>query len=395
MRAAVAFLWLIAGSLAQSGAAAQDGALTLSIGVWRREVAVQEPILVNARLATPAVQPLAVVPPYVDLGADPRLHWPLSFAVFDERGRRVPNLWEHARSGFELMAYGLPWWVDLPGVGERPRPRPGAWTLPPGTSGAMWINLLQFYPLDEPGRYHLTFQYDARPEMLLAPGQEEPGPEGVWAGHLEADGGSITIAEPAEEDREAAEFLRAGRERSKFVLSADEARPGLGPDLLKRFPQSTYALYARFYELWYAARHGHPPSLTEYGGRIHDFTAAHPDFPLNDWLLAGAGFYEWAKASQAVSSAVRWTRDCQRGKRDDDEDAQAMLAWSLVELRNCRDILRAAVHTEDWGVRAEAENDIEAFELRLRADAAELGLDLHLYDRPAAGGQVTPEPGER
>jgi hypothetical protein len=148
---------LVAGVTApgQPGEARQETSpCALFASTWKHEVLLQEPILVSLTLTNPTPERVLVVPPYLSLSPSPREAWPLTFAVFDDQGQAVPNHWELARTGFELMAFGRPWW--LPETGPSPVPsvpprRP--WDLPARGSGFMWINLTQFYPLDEPGRY--------------------------------------------------------------------------------------------------------------------------------------------------------------------------------------------------------------------------------------------------
>ncbi len=226
---------------------AQGPPLQLSAAIWKREVILQEPILVRLELRNVGAETVRAVPAY--LGGT----WPVSFVVTDESNTRVGHEYPAWGSPFSLRAYGRLWWGLDPDSGLPPLPsRP--WAVAPGGGAFMWLNLLQFYPLDQPGRYHIVFHYDASPQQLLIGQPQEAAPEEVWSGHLEADAGWVTIGEPDEANRGAAAFLLDYRERGHIVLSAQDRRYELAHEVLRRFPESVYAPYAAFYALWQQAR---------------------------------------------------------------------------------------------------------------------------------------------
>ena len=268
--------------------------------IWKRELLVAEPVLVRLELSNPSTEPLAVVPPYVNVWG--LTAWPLAFTITDEAGRRVPSGWEYARTGFEPICFGAPWWIAAGGPGRPPLRE--AWQLPAGGRGWMWIDLLQFYPLDEPARYHVVFQYDAQPEMLVSLGWTEPPPEGVWSGHLEADAEWITVHEPGDADRDAAQFLLERRDKLQAVLSAGAY--GVAPAVLERFPQAAHALYAAFYQHWSPGVFGGPPATgaEKLAASAAGFAREHPEFPLNYQLPVAAALSQWQVAAEVVLMAA-------------------------------------------------------------------------------------------
>ena len=141
--------------------AGEQVGLRLSASVWKRSVVLEEPILVRVELRNTTPEPISVVPPYVNVWGRPEAPWPLSFTIADEPGQRLPNGWKYAKTGFEPVAYGLPWWGPYSGLASAP-PRREPWHIPAHSAPYMWINLLQFYPLKDPGRYHLTFEKRGR-----------------------------------------------------------------------------------------------------------------------------------------------------------------------------------------------------------------------------------------
>ena len=272
-------------------------ALELSATIWEREVVVAEPLLVRLELSNPSTEPLAVVPPYVNVGG--RSLWPLTFTVTDEAGDRVPNGWKYARSGFEPICFGAPWWTTPPGLGRMQYRE--AWLLPPGGRAWTWVDLLQFYPLDEPARYHLVFEYDAQPEMLVSLGEAGPPPQGVWSGHLEADAGWITVLEPGGTDRDAAQFLLERRDKLEAVLSAGAY--GVAGAVLDRFPEATYALYAAFYQHWTPGAFGTPPAAgaARLAASAAKFAREHTEFPLSYQLPVAVALSQWQVADEAAA----------------------------------------------------------------------------------------------
>ena len=312
---AVVICCVLATPSLQPALAAREGSPRLSADIWKREVVLQEPILVRLNMRNPTDESMLAVPPYLNIWGLGQVGWPLEFTVTDGKGNRVPNQWEFAKSGYEVVAYGLPWCGPcFEPLGRKAQPAPRRpWVVPPGETAFMWINLLQFYPLDEPGRYHILFHYDARPEMLVIPYSGEAPPTGVWTGKLEADAGSVTIAEPEGIDREAATFLRDYRERRGVVISAGKMDGyALKPELLERFPTSVHATYAAFYQIWWIADMAPMRWIADIapmsgsdraamGQIIDDFRTRHPDFPLNYQLPVALAFYDWYSVKRTVT----------------------------------------------------------------------------------------------
>ncbi len=278
---------------AQLLSAGEEVGLRLSVSVWKRSVLVMEPVLVKLEIRNNSSAPVLVVPPYVDCYL--RTDWPLTLGVVGEGGNPVPNQWRYAETGTEPVAFGLPWWART-GKPAAPTfwPPRHPWRAAPRLQAFMWIDLVRFYPLDHAGRYRVVLRY--RPEAGMV------GPEEAMANarpplltpDADIDLGWIEIREPTGRDAEASAWLLERRgSGARTVLSSDEAPIlGLTDAFLDRYDGTTYAVYARFYQLlrrlaaagWPTAEHAAHLQQAEA------FTAEHPDFPLNYKLRLAPAF---------------------------------------------------------------------------------------------------------
>jgi hypothetical protein len=112
--------------------------------------------------------------------------------------------------------------------------------------------MLQFYPIDDPGEYHIVLKYDSKPEMLFESGQEKDNPpKDVLCWSAEIDAGWVTVTEPGPTDAAACAKLRDMPDVHGLVFGTNFAArqsyggllaPG-GADWLEG---TTYEPYLRF-----------------------------------------------------------------------------------------------------------------------------------------------------
>jgi len=320
----------------------------LSATIWKREVAQYEPLLVRIELRHTSPEPLRLVPPYPSAG------WPLDFSIQSADGRWLRS--PRSAGSLPLQAQGLPWWVPRGPAIKPSYPGRRPWDLPPGAVAFMWLDLLRFYPLVQPGRYHIVFHYDPEARML-ARGEGEPPPEGVWEGHLEADAGWITLREPEEADREAAVLLREYRDRYRLALSTVRDADALRRELLERFPGSPYVPYAAFYDLWSRARMMYMAGDTaELQAQAEQFAVDHAEFPLNYQLPVILRYGEWRQAAGRASVLADPPVPLPQP-----EAAQAAVREALERGRALR---QAAAATGDYELAAMVEEEVGGFESR-------------------------------
>ena len=320
---------LFAATQALALASAQDAAPVFSADIWKRQVALQEPILVRLEMRNPTGERMVVVPPYVRHLREG--DWQLSFTVLDENGDPVPRTTAEGKTVFIPALYDYPWWIRT-GYSEVPDLRL-PWEIPARGSAYMWIEFSDFYPLDEPGRYHITFDYAARREMLVGWPPAGPPPDGGWEGTLEADAGWVNVTEPPEADRELADYLVERRRKSTCPLAlvsfeevfrfGDEAEARR-----ERFARSVYEPYVAFCEIQYwaywGAYDGEPMRLLME--KMDRLAVACPDFPLLYQFPTLTAYAKWRatrREREAMLTAAQETGD------------QALLGWVRNRLHYC------------------------------------------------------------
>jgi len=243
----------------------------LSATIWKRETIGQEPILLKLEVTNSRDEEVKIVAPYMN--GYGRANYPLTLAVTDASGAAVPNGWEYSTTGSEPIHRGSPWWIPdgrvQPGDTEPREWR--AWRIPPGETAYMWYNVLQFYPIDDPGEYHIVLKYDSKPEMLFQPGQKKDNPPKdvlCWWGQVDA--GWVTVREPGPRDAEACAKLRENPDVQGCVFSTNFAWGHGDGHLLDRegdkwkwLNGTTYEPYVRFARAFYK---GGSPSPRDAAG---------------------------------------------------------------------------------------------------------------------------------
>jgi len=346
---AVASVLLAPAALAGAAGQGGPGGLEFRALVSRPEVVREEPVLVRLELRNTTDQLLTAVAPYVAVRG-----WrcrAVTFTAADQSGAPVPNGLNDPADPYSARAFGWPWWAD-PGrqwVLHQPPPPSWPWAIAPGQVAGMWVNLLQFYPVADAGRYHLTFRYAPKAAMLLSVRDTSPPPEGVWEGELECDAGWITVSEPSEADRAAADKLRHCRlEDPGRAISA--AGSFLARELADVLAGSVYEPYALFYRVWGGG------SLP---GDEDALRTGYPGFPMLPLLDALPARREVGVAKAHLGDAA-W-RLCQ--SFGDTAMSPERIATREADLRRAVDELRAAlpgfrdaaIKTGDYSVAAEAD----------------------------------------
>ena len=199
---------------ADAGASESDAVETtalpaFSATIWKRDVISEEPILLKLEVTNARNGEVLIVAPYFDSYAC--ANYPLTLSVTDASGHALQNSWEFADSGYEPIHRGRPWWVPDGRVqaGDVEPRAWRAWRIPAGATAYMWCNMLQFYPLDDSGEYHIVLKYDSTPEMLFEPGQKKDNPpKDVLCWSAEIDAGWVTVTEPGPKDAAASANLR-------------------------------------------------------------------------------------------------------------------------------------------------------------------------------------------
>ena len=277
--------------------AGEDGAPVPSADIWQRDVVSMEPIWVRIEVTNRSDHPVAIVPPYVDCYR--RARWPLTFLITREDGSLVLNGWRGAPLGTEPVAYGLPWWRPH----GRGLPVRLPWELTPGASAYMWFDLCRFYPLDEPGRYHILLLYRPARDMLGTRDHGPPARETLWLEAPNIDAGWIDVRAPEGPDAEAVAFLREKRHQPKLVLSADVG-VSVARRVLERYPDSSHALHAEFMAIASGLQGGVPvteETRHELDTRAGRFAALHPGFPLLYQFDLLRVYGEWCRAIFNIS----------------------------------------------------------------------------------------------
>jgi len=268
-------------SATTSSTGASDGYPVFSATIWKRETISEEPILLRVEVTNPRGDEVKIIAPYFNSGGGFNL--PLTLAVTNSAGAQLPNGSKYSATGFEPIIRGQPWWIPDGRVraGDTEPREWRAWRIPAGATAYMWYNMLQFYPLDDPGRYHIVLKYDSKPEMLFEGGQKmDNPPKDVLCWSAEIDAGWVTVREPGPKDAAACQRLREHPEVQGVVFATNYA---FGDDagLLEDEGQAyhwpwgtTYEPYARFARAFYKAAN---PSPSDAAG-----------LPLGDLLTVAA-----------------------------------------------------------------------------------------------------------
>jgi len=349
-RTAAVLLTLAASTAATLAQAQLAEPLSLHVRAWRTEVVREEPILIRLELHNEGQAELVVVPPYIaprglDLNAT-------TFAVYTERGARLRNRLEGDPYPYSATPFGWPWWADRgrQWMPDEPPAPSWPWVIRPGQTAGMWVNLLQFYPIADAGRYHLVFRYAPKATMLLSVRDKGPPPEGIWEGKLEYDAGWIIVSEPSEADRAAADRLRHCRlEDPRRAISA-----GGGAFPAKDFADvvegTVYEPYALFYRVWGGG------SLP---GDEDALRTRYPDFPLLPLLTVlparrelGLAKLRFEKATCHLCDRLSDTRMSEERIGQLESDTQQAADDLQAALPGFRD---AAIQAGDYSVAAEAD----------------------------------------
>lgn len=317
--------------------------LELTAEVWTRRVVQEQPILVRVELTNRSERPVQVVPPYVR----PRVRdtgYALTLQLLDAAGEwREPEL-------TQMGAYWVGQWASADAAPLIRKP----WAIGPGVA-SMWYALNMVYSLHEPGRYHLKLVYDPKPEMLQVPGiAAVPLPDDLVCERLEADLGWIEILEPPEAEKAVAEYLR------KHTAACAEnplAYPGMARDVVaEKWPGSAYRPHVEFWALRTMAEGGAYQGLrterwvADNRSRLEAFRAANPDFPLSHQLDTFVAWYAFGAAHDAAYPPIAPPNTPTREQ-------------VLRVLEAARELRAVAAESGDYGLRAEVEASIGAFEL--------------------------------
>lgn len=218
-----------------AGGAATANGLELRVDFWKRDVLLMEPILARIEVRNVGPSALAVFPPF------PQFNGGLGFrfGLWREDGSRLRNAGTPDKEGYGLGDWGG---GGIGVVRDRDNPALANIVLTPGEAMFAWTDLLQWYPVDEAGRYHVVFEYEPDPSQ----GRPDPerGEAPAWTGKLTIDAGWVTVTEPKGADAEAAKLIREYRDANERVLSGRRATD-LRKAVLAAAPGSAYAIHAQ------------------------------------------------------------------------------------------------------------------------------------------------------
>lgn len=168
----------------------------------------------------------------------------------------------------------------------------------------MWFDLLRFYPLRQPGRYHVLLRYRPQSGMCTNGSEERGRTDALSLSDVDMDAGWIEVLEAKRADAEAAQFLLQAHETRDRVMHSD-GDASICREVLERFPDSTHAVHAEFFLAWGAP--GPPPWPAEaHIGFVHEserFRARHPHFPLLPKLDLARVYALWASAAYTDMAA--------------------------------------------------------------------------------------------
>jgi hypothetical protein len=316
-----------------------------SAHVWKRDVVMGEPILVRIEARNDGDATAEVVGPFAYTFTVTQATPPLTARVLGAAGDDVAG--PPGRPG------GLPWRVRGPGALAVPI---HTWVIPPGETASMWFDLLGLVTLDVEGTFRVVLDYQATPEIVARLTKSSPDAE-VWLGSQTIDAGEVTIRRPTGDDEAAFDIIRQYRDREfePVVMSHSEAFFVRLP-IIEEHPDSVYAPYARFYELYRNAAMGDAAaSLAQVDGEVQRFTTDYPDFPLN---------YRWPPALalqrfEAVAAACSRAGDAlERARRHPDQGGRVPGA---AELRDLAAAVREAADAAVAAAEATGDYDIEQF----------------------------------
>jgi hypothetical protein len=243
--------------------------VTIEITPWRTDVVPLEPILIRATVSNPTASAATVAPPYMrcfDRGT-------LTVEVRDRRGEPVAHPQPNRESQYETGCYG----GDLMSGDYRlavPRP---ALHLEPGASCFAWFDVLSYYPIDLPGRYHLLFHYRSGPDWVTDPSDPDRPGEADLVSDLVIDAGWLTVRPPEGEDVHGAELVRAVREEyHQSGICAGAAATLLHAEA----PGSVHARWQEAAAVTWAAPFA-TGNAWDTDSEAAQFAADHPSFPLN------------------------------------------------------------------------------------------------------------------
>lgn len=287
--------------LAGAGLGQADAPVRISVSIWKRDVVLYEPILVRIEVRNDSAEPVSVAPPWPWRG--------LAFGLWREDGERLTN----PRPCEGLAGsdpYGLGWFAPTAcGPSTRGRVPNALLVLGPGESMSAWMDLLQWYPVGQTGPYHLVFEWEAGEERTRpAPGKPDLPP---WTGHLTADAGWITVREPDSADADAAQLLEEQFATDGVALSSCHMTSAWNCDVLvRRWPDSVYARYARYARLlagcdplWVPRElsRSEPPRTTPADAAA--FGALYPDYPQELFPDLAGPYLSWVGGLGPVDAA--------------------------------------------------------------------------------------------
>ena len=350
----------------ESHAVATTALPAFSATIWKREVISEEPVLLKLEVTNPGPDELRIVAPYFNTYG--RMNLPLTLTVTDSAGQRVQNGWTDGGTGVEPILRGTPWWVPQSSTKGAKGPQAWrCWTIPGGETGYVWHNLRQYYPIDDPGEYHVVLHYQPDLDMVFYGDQADralPADFSVWTGRVDMDVGVVRIAEPGPRDAEAANRLAEHRNVQGSVFSttlayADHA--GILEGDISWLAGTVFQTYADFGRAFAS----HDPDSAA-APRGHD-----PSFPL--WGLLGAAR---ARATFTSGGAYSGLSKEHRELRAVPSRDPQLLAVAEAELRRnaegasrrLEECSEAARETGDYSLLAWAEEKRVLTETRIKHD---------------------------
>jgi len=303
---AVLLLLLVAAAVRAQPAA--QPALEVSVVAAKRTLVYREPLLVVLSLRNASDRPLAIEPLYF---AEPG--YPLAIdelRVTNQEGVRLVS-WASRPARLYAPARTAD---DYNGrIGRTPR-RLHAWELAPGTRRVTYVDVSSWWPALHPGQYHVELRCRSSPQQWNAL-REQWGLLSESAADLDiwVDLGRFSVTAPQGDDAEALEWWETnvdGPAGCMIAVNALSARYQYA-QVLARWPESSYAPYMRYTDLWFRAARAmkgdptagyaaqYPPGLVGFAeiaqSESEGFAKSFPDFPLN---------YQWGALAPLASLAV-------------------------------------------------------------------------------------------
>ncbi len=152
----------------------------------------------------------------------------------------------------------------------------------------------------------------------------------------------FTVETPGANDVESALMVVSLAQRSHIALTS-EAADDWRPVLLAAHPATVHGRYARFFDIWRAARQGSHPTASEptplsMASAVRSLRQRFPDFPLNHQLPVLLALHAYSLQSTRLLTRAAG------GLREDSAEEMARIGKTVIE---------AAAHSHDRGLEAE------------------------------------------